>query len=113
MLGVTDDHLWDTSIATTTSCLIQYFSRSEVWSSLDQYVSYMSITGSVAHCNLLLADLDIVKTKEEALTRWLRPNEIYAILCNCVYFRVNVKPVELPQSKYLLVMATLADAYYI
>ncbi|RWR95208.1 calmodulin-binding transcription activator 5 isoform X2 [Cinnamomum micranthum f. kanehirae] len=45
-----------------------------------------------------LEDLDIVKTKEEALTRWLRPNEIYAILCNCVYFKVNVKPVELPQS---------------
>lgn len=36
---------------------------------------------------------------EEAKGRWLRPNEIHAILYNYKYFTINVKPVNLPQSK--------------
>ncbi|KHN03312.1 Calmodulin-binding transcription activator 5 [Glycine soja] len=35
---------------------------------------------------------------EEARTRWLRPNEIHAMLCNYKYFTINVKPVNLPKS---------------
>ncbi|KAJ1395303.1 P-loop containing nucleoside triphosphate hydrolase [Sesbania bispinosa] len=35
---------------------------------------------------------------EEARTRWLRPNEIHAMLCNHKYFTINVKPVHLPKS---------------
>ncbi|KAF2312753.1 hypothetical protein GH714_039846 [Hevea brasiliensis] len=36
--------------------------------------------------------------KGEARTRWFRPNEIQAILCNYKYFLINVKPVHLPKS---------------
>ncbi|KAJ0091814.1 hypothetical protein Patl1_24925 [Pistacia atlantica] len=39
---------------------------------------------------------------EEAKTRWLRPNEIHAILCNSKYFSINAKPVNLPKSNYFL-----------
>ncbi|XP_038722583.1 calmodulin-binding transcription activator 5-like isoform X2 [Tripterygium wilfordii] len=35
---------------------------------------------------------------KEAGMRWLRPNEIHAILCNYKYFSINVKPVNLPKS---------------
>ncbi|XP_038700970.1 calmodulin-binding transcription activator 5-like isoform X2 [Tripterygium wilfordii] len=35
---------------------------------------------------------------KEAGMRWLRPNEIQAILCNYKYFSVSVKPVHLPKS---------------
>ncbi|PPD90603.1 hypothetical protein GOBAR_DD12457 [Gossypium barbadense] len=35
---------------------------------------------------------------EEAKSRWLRPNEIHAILCNHKYFPIYVKPVNLPKS---------------
>ncbi|KAK6913710.1 IQ motif, EF-hand binding site [Dillenia turbinata] len=41
-------------------------------------------------------ELDVANTMEEAKIRWLRPNEIHAILCNYVYFTVHVKPVNLP-----------------
>ncbi|XP_057958226.1 calmodulin-binding transcription activator 5 [Malania oleifera] len=43
-------------------------------------------------------DLDVRSILEEARTRWLRPNEIHAILCNHAYFKIHVKPVNLPQS---------------
>ncbi|XP_037491917.1 calmodulin-binding transcription activator 5 isoform X2 [Jatropha curcas] len=43
-------------------------------------------------------DLDFGNIMEEARTRWLRPNEIHAILCNYKYFVINVKPVHLPKS---------------
>ncbi|WOH07344.1 hypothetical protein DCAR_0726774 [Daucus carota subsp. sativus] len=33
---------------------------------------------------------------EEAKSRWLRPNEIHAILCNHKYFTIYVKPINLP-----------------
>ncbi|XP_044486779.1 calmodulin-binding transcription activator 5-like isoform X2 [Mangifera indica] len=35
---------------------------------------------------------------EEAKTRWLRPNEIQAILCNSKHFSINAKPVNMPKS---------------
>ncbi|KAG9139757.1 hypothetical protein Leryth_021436 [Lithospermum erythrorhizon] len=35
---------------------------------------------------------------EEAKGRWLRPNEIHAILCNYKHFTVYVKPANLPKS---------------
>ncbi|QCE13332.1 P-loop containing nucleoside triphosphate hydrolase [Vigna unguiculata] len=35
---------------------------------------------------------------EEAKSRWLRPNEIHAILCNHKYFKIKAKPVHLPES---------------
>ncbi|KAF2308276.1 hypothetical protein GH714_039887 [Hevea brasiliensis] len=43
-------------------------------------------------------NLDFGNTREEARTRWFRPNEIQAILCNYKYFLINVKPVHLPKS---------------
>ncbi|KZV40621.1 calmodulin-binding transcription activator 6, partial [Dorcoceras hygrometricum] len=43
-------------------------------------------------------DLDVGNMMEEAKGRWLRPNEIYAILCNHGHFTVHVKPVNLPKS---------------
>lgn len=46
----------------------------------------------------LCADLDMCDIRKEAPTRWLRPNEIHAILCNYKHFSVNVKPVNLPKS---------------
>lgn len=44
---------------------------------------------------------------DEAKARWLRPNEIHAILCNYKYFSINVKPVNLPKSKYLFFVCVL------
>ncbi|KAK4483306.1 hypothetical protein RD792_010491 [Penstemon davidsonii] len=43
-------------------------------------------------------DLDVVDMMEEAKARWLRPNEIHAILCNHKYFKINVKPMNSPES---------------
>ncbi|KAH7844697.1 hypothetical protein Vadar_030715 [Vaccinium darrowii] len=43
-------------------------------------------------------DLDFNSIREEAKARWLRPNEIHAILCNYKYFSINVKPVNMPKS---------------
>ncbi|KAK7291696.1 hypothetical protein RIF29_07054 [Crotalaria pallida] len=45
-----------------------------------------------------MQDLDVGSIMEEARTRWLRPNEIHAILCNYKYFTIHVKPVNLPKS---------------
>ncbi|CAA0824131.1 Calmodulin-binding transcription activator 5 [Striga hermonthica] len=45
-----------------------------------------------------MEDLDFGNMTEEAKTRWLRPNEIHAILCNHKYFTVHVKPMKLPKS---------------
>lgn len=45
-------------------------------------------------------DLDVASMMEEAKTRWLRPNEIHAILCNSKCFSINAKPVNLPKSNY-------------
>ncbi|KAK4744555.1 hypothetical protein SAY87_010867 [Trapa incisa] len=54
--------------------------------------------GSEIHGFHTLQDLDIGDIMDEAPTRWLRPNEIHAILCNYKYFSINVKPVNLPKS---------------
>ena len=45
-----------------------------------------------------VADLDVQTMLEEARSRWLRPNEIHAVLSNPKYFTINVKPVNLPTS---------------
>ncbi|XP_068662497.1 calmodulin-binding transcription activator 5-like isoform X2 [Aristolochia californica] len=55
------------------------------------------LVGSEIHGFYTMEDLDITKIKEEAGARWLRPNEIHAILCNYNYFNINVKPVDLPK----------------
>jgi len=47
---------------------------------------------------------------EEARTRWLRPNEIHAMLCNYKYFPINVKPVNLPKSNYQLAMTSYLNS---
>ncbi|KAJ0613282.1 putative transcription factor CG1-CAMTA family [Helianthus annuus] len=47
---------------------------------------------------LSLYYLDMRNMMEEAKTRWLRPNEIHAVLCNHKYFNICVKPVNLPSS---------------
>ncbi|XP_020226044.1 calmodulin-binding transcription activator 5 isoform X1 [Cajanus cajan] len=56
------------------------------------------LVGSEIHGFHTLQDLDMQSIKEEARTRWLRPNEIHAMLCNYKYFTINVKPVNLPKS---------------
>ncbi|KAJ1407722.1 P-loop containing nucleoside triphosphate hydrolase [Sesbania bispinosa] len=56
------------------------------------------LVGSEIHGFHTLRDLDIANTMEEAKSRWLRPNEIHAILCNHKYFTIHVKPVHLPKS---------------
>ncbi|KAH9306679.1 hypothetical protein KI387_011083, partial [Taxus chinensis] len=42
--------------------------------------------------------LDIDKIAEEAHSRWLRPNEIFAILCNHGHFNISAKPLDTPAS---------------
>jgi hypothetical protein len=49
-----------------------------------------------------MIDLDVPNIMEESRTRWLRPNEIHAMLCNYKLFTINVKPVNFPKSKFLL-----------
>ncbi|PIN12857.1 putative protein, contains IPT/TIG domain [Handroanthus impetiginosus] len=56
------------------------------------------LVGSEIHGFRTMEDLDVGNMMEEAKTRWLRPNEIHAILCNHKYFTVNVKPMNLPKS---------------
>ncbi|KAF9619990.1 hypothetical protein IFM89_010606, partial [Coptis chinensis] len=58
----------------------------------------MRISGSEIHGFHTIEDLDFEKIMYEATTRWLRPNEILAILCNTNWFQVQAKPVYLPQS---------------
>ncbi|WCJ23395.1 Calmodulin-binding transcription activator 5 [Euphorbia peplus] len=56
------------------------------------------LVGSEIHGFHTLQDLDFGIMMEEARTRWLRPNEIHAILCNYKYFTIHVKPMHLPRS---------------
>ncbi|KAK7363506.1 hypothetical protein VNO77_05650 [Canavalia gladiata] len=60
------------------------------------------LVGSEIHGFHTLRDLDVRSIMEEARTRWLRPNEIHAMLCNYKYFTINVKPVNLPKSGTIL-----------
>ncbi|KAL6526483.1 hypothetical protein OROGR_015573 [Orobanche gracilis] len=54
--------------------------------------------GSEIHGFCTMEDLDFGIMMEEAKTRWLRPNEIHAILYNHKYFTVHVKPMKLPKN---------------
>ncbi|KAK1350688.1 Calmodulin-binding transcription activator 5 [Heracleum sosnowskyi] len=54
------------------------------------------LVGSEIHGFHTMADLDIGNVTEEAKSRWLRPNEIHAILCNHKHFTIYVRPVNLP-----------------
>ncbi|KAK3008546.1 hypothetical protein RJ639_013391, partial [Escallonia herrerae] len=56
------------------------------------------LAGSEIHGFRTIEDLDVSNIQEEAKTRWLRPNEIHAILCNHKIFSIHVKPVNLPKS---------------
>ncbi|XP_047319465.1 calmodulin-binding transcription activator 5-like isoform X2 [Impatiens glandulifera] len=61
-----------------------------------------ALVGWETHGFRTIGDLDVHTMFEEAKARWLRPNEIYAMLCNCKYFNVKAKPVNLPQSGTIL-----------
>ncbi|KAL1803699.1 hypothetical protein ACET3Z_032346 [Daucus carota] len=54
------------------------------------------LDASEIHGFRTLQELDISNIMEEAKGRWLRPNEVHAILCNHKYFNVFVKPVNFP-----------------
>ncbi|XVE82240.1 hypothetical protein DITRI_Ditri15bG0132100 [Diplodiscus trichospermus] len=56
------------------------------------------LVGTEIHGFHTLEDLDVPNMMEEAKSRWLRPNEIHAVLCNHKYFSIHVKPVNLPKS---------------
>ncbi|KAG5559839.1 hypothetical protein RHGRI_003211 [Rhododendron griersonianum] len=76
-----------------------------VWGPIPCHVSTFKTLSYNAHdislflIGIDLVDLDVVNIMDEAKARWLRPNEIHAILCNYKYFSINVKPVNLPKSK--------------
>uniref|UniRef100_A0A1D1Z889 Calmodulin-binding transcription activator 5 n=1 Tax=Anthurium amnicola TaxID=1678845 RepID=A0A1D1Z889_9ARAE len=48
------------------------------------------------------ADLNIERIMEDASTRWLRPNEIYAILSNYTHFKIQPQPLMNPEGGKLL-----------
>lgn len=54
------------------------------------------LAGYEIHGFRTMEDLDVPNIMKEAKSRWLRPNEIHAILFNYSYFTVHVKPVSLP-----------------
>ncbi|XP_057785587.1 calmodulin-binding transcription activator 5 isoform X2 [Salvia miltiorrhiza] len=56
------------------------------------------LVGLEIHGFRTMEDLDFQNILEEATSRWLRPNEIHAILSNHKYFPVHVKPMNLPKS---------------
>ncbi|KAG6731648.1 hypothetical protein I3842_01G139700 [Carya illinoinensis] len=56
------------------------------------------LVGAEIHGFHTLQDLDVQNIMVDARARWLRPNEIHAILCNYKYFTINVKPLNLPPS---------------
>ncbi|XP_024962176.1 calmodulin-binding transcription activator 6-like isoform X1 [Cynara cardunculus var. scolymus] len=60
--------------------------------------SQLQLVGPEIHGFKTMQDLDVPTMFEEAKTRWLRPNEIHAILCNHNYFNIHVKPMNLPRS---------------
>ncbi|KAM0013407.1 putative transcription factor CG1-CAMTA family [Helianthus debilis subsp. tardiflorus] len=63
-----------------------------------EYAVSSQLVGSEIHGFKTMQDLDVPVMFEEAKTRWLRPNEIHAILCNHKHFNIYVKPVNLPKS---------------
>ncbi|GER52141.1 calmodulin-binding transcription activator [Striga asiatica] len=56
------------------------------------------LIGSEIHGFHTMEDLDFPTMIEEAKSRWLRPNEIHAVLSNYKRFTVYVKPMNLPRS---------------
>ncbi|GLU08470.1 hypothetical protein SLE2022_253820 [Rubroshorea leprosula] len=56
------------------------------------------LVGSEIHGFQSWEELDVKSIMEEAGSRWLRANEIHAILCNYKHFQVKIKPVHLPKS---------------
>ncbi|GLJ09119.1 hypothetical protein SUGI_0102130 [Cryptomeria japonica] len=60
------------------------------------------LAGWETHGFHTMEDLDIYTVEEEAQSRWLRPNEIYAILCNYRHFSINAKPLDTPASGTLI-----------
>lgn len=57
-----------------------------------------ALAGTEIHGFHTLQDLDVATMMEEAKTRWLRPNEIHAVLYNHKFFTILVKPKNLPES---------------
>ncbi|GMH29145.1 hypothetical protein Nepgr_030988 [Nepenthes gracilis] len=55
------------------------------------------LSGWEVHGFRSMEDLDVANIVKEASGRWLRPNEIHAILSNYTCFTINVKPVNLPK----------------
>ncbi|KAK9139203.1 hypothetical protein Scep_008884 [Stephania cephalantha] len=62
----------------------------------------VALAGSEIHGFHTIGDLDFAKMMEEAHTRWLRPNEIHALLYNYTLFNIRVKPMHLPTSGAIL-----------
>ncbi|KAM7257277.1 hypothetical protein ACFE04_013018 [Oxalis oulophora] len=60
------------------------------------------LAGSEIHGFHTLQVLDIANIKEEASQRWLRPNEIHALLFNHRFFEIKVRPLNLPPSGTLV-----------
>lgn len=60
------------------------------------------LAGWETHGFHTMEDLDMNMIAEEAHSRWLRPNEIYAILYNYKSFNVRAKPVDTPTSGTLI-----------
>lgn len=54
------------------------------------------LAGWETHGFHTMEELDMNMIAEEAHSRWLRPNEIYAILYNYKPFNVRAKPVDTP-----------------
>ncbi|CAI9259793.1 unnamed protein product [Lactuca saligna] len=64
----------------------------------DMEPAVSGLVGSEIHGFKTMEDLDVPNMMEEAKTRWLRPNEIHAVLYNHKHFSISVKPVNLPSS---------------
>lgn len=60
------------------------------------------LAGWETHGFHTMEDLDMSTIAEEAHSRWLRPNEIYAVLYNYKSFTVRAKPVDTPTSGTLI-----------
>ncbi|XP_038973808.1 calmodulin-binding transcription activator CBT isoform X7 [Phoenix dactylifera] len=57
-----------------------------------------SLDGTEIHGFQTKADLRIEKLMEDASARWLRPNEVHAILSNYTLFKIQPQPTENPRS---------------
>lgn len=69
---------------------------------MEKVVQYLPLVGREIHGFNTSEDLDIAKLMAEACMRWLRPNEVHAILSNYTCFRVQPQPVDNPPSGTLL-----------